>query len=75
MTFRLFDLTLLFRAFRVEEGMSYLSIEKTKSTFRLYSQRARQRRQLLELSEHALEDIGVTRAEAMAEARKPFWKE
>jgi uncharacterized protein YjiS (DUF1127 family) len=33
-----------------------------------------QRRALLALDRHLLEDIGVTRAEALTEARKPFWK-
>ncbi|OED50321.1 DUF1127 domain-containing protein [Leisingera sp. S232] len=34
----------------------------------------RQRRQLARLDARALEDIGVTRAEAEAEARGGFWK-
>jgi len=33
----------------------------------------RQRRVLETLDDRALEDIGVTRAEAAAEARRPFW--
>ena len=33
----------------------------------------RQRRQLARLDARALEDIGVTRAEAEAEARRGFW--
>ena len=36
--------------------------------------RRRQRQQLAELTDAALIDIGVTRADAAAEARKPFWK-
>ena len=36
--------------------------------------RGRQRRQLAELSDHMLRDIGVTRADAWAEADKPFWR-
>jgi len=38
--------------------------------------RARQRRELAALAEceHLLRDIGVTRAEAMREAGKPFWR-
>ena len=36
--------------------------------------RARQRRSLLELSDHMLRDIGVSRAEALGEAAKPFWR-
>ncbi|MFW8636941.1 DUF1127 domain-containing protein [Cribrihabitans pelagius] len=33
----------------------------------------RQRRQLDRLDARALEDIGITRSEAEAEARRPFW--
>jgi uncharacterized protein YjiS (DUF1127 family) len=36
--------------------------------------RARQRRQLLSLSDHMLRDLGLTRADVMAEASKPFWR-
>ena len=36
--------------------------------------RARQRRQLCELSDHMLRDIGLTRADAWAEYAKPFWR-
>ena len=35
--------------------------------------RSRQHRQLLELSDHLLADIGVSREQAMAEARKSGW--
>lgn len=36
--------------------------------------RDRQRRDLGELDDRLLADIGVTRAEAGAERRKPFWR-
>ena len=36
--------------------------------------RARQRRQLCELSDHMLRDIGLTRADVWAEVAKPFWR-
>lgn len=36
-------------------------------------ERHSQRRQLLQLDDHLLTDVGLTRAEAAAEARKPFW--
>ncbi len=39
-----------------------------------WEQRAAQRRQLAELDDRALADIGRTRAEALAEAAKPFWQ-
>jgi uncharacterized protein YjiS (DUF1127 family) len=38
-----------------------------------WTDRARQRRQLAALSDHMLRDIGLTRADAWAEADKPFW--
>lgn len=39
-----------------------------------WRERARQRRQLLEMSDHMLRDIGITRADARAEAERPFWR-
>jgi uncharacterized protein YjiS (DUF1127 family) len=39
-----------------------------------WSQRARERRQLLTLDERMLKDIGANRADAWQEARKPFWR-
>lgn len=36
--------------------------------------RRRQRQALLELDDHLLDDIGLTREQATKEARKPFWK-
>jgi uncharacterized protein YjiS (DUF1127 family) len=40
----------------------------------IWFERARQRRQLRELSDHMLRDIGLTRADAWAESEKPFWR-
>ena len=39
----------------------------------LWRERARQRVHLAEMSPQMLEDIGVSRAAARAEAGKPFW--
>ena len=41
----------------------------------LWHERARQRRRLLELDDRMLKDIGVSRADAVREASKPFWQE
>jgi len=45
------------------------SLGATIATFRLWSQKSRQRRALLDLDDHMLNDIGITREEA---AR--FWR-
>lgn len=36
---------------------------------------SRQRRALLALNERMLKDVGITRAEAEREARRPFWSD
>lgn len=41
---------------------------------REWLERAAQRRRLLALDERALKDIGVSRAEALTEGGKPFWR-
>lgn len=41
---------------------------------RFWYARAGQRRQLAELTDAQLRDIGVSRAQALREAGKPFWK-
>jgi uncharacterized protein YjiS (DUF1127 family) len=38
-------------------------------------ERTRQRRQLSELSDHMLKDIGLSRADVEAEVAKPFWRQ
>jgi uncharacterized protein YjiS (DUF1127 family) len=40
----------------------------------LWHERTRQRRQLLQLDDAMLRDIGVGRADALGEAGKPFWR-
>lgn len=37
-------------------------------------ERARQRRELAQLDARMLRDLGLTRGQALAEARKPFWR-
>jgi uncharacterized protein YjiS (DUF1127 family) len=37
-------------------------------------ERVRQRRQLQQLGDHMLKDIGLSRADVEAEASKPFWR-
>ena len=40
----------------------------------VWHQRARQRRELQCLSDRMLRDIGLTRADVLAESSKPFWR-
>ena len=44
------------------------------TAFRLGRERYRQRRQLLEMDDRELKDIGITREQAEQEGRKPRWK-
>jgi uncharacterized protein YjiS (DUF1127 family) len=39
-----------------------------------WTERNRQRRALLSLSDAMLRDIGISRADALREGEKPFWK-
>ncbi|MDP7546134.1 MAG: DUF1127 domain-containing protein [Alphaproteobacteria bacterium] len=49
------------------------AVMKAAATLYLWQDRAVQRYRLAELDAHALQDIGVTRRQALAEAGKPFW--
>jgi uncharacterized protein YjiS (DUF1127 family) len=54
-----------------------LALVRAKTLGRLLRQwqaRSMGRQELIRLSERDLRDIGVTRAEAEAEAAKPFWR-
>jgi uncharacterized protein YjiS (DUF1127 family) len=56
-----------------ERPESYL--RRTRSLLHMWRQRLRSRRELVLLDERALRDIGLTRYDALREARKPFWQE
>lgn len=45
-----------------------------RTAYRLGAERHRQRRQLMEMDDRQLKDIGITREQAEQEARKPIWK-
>lgn len=42
--------------------------------FIIWQERSRQRRHMLNLSDEALKDVGLSRADIEGEAQKPFWK-
>jgi len=47
---------------------------RIRSTIAMWRQRTRERNELMTLTASDLADIGVSRAEAKAEAQKPFWR-
>jgi uncharacterized protein YjiS (DUF1127 family) len=47
---------------------------RLRKAYALAIERSKQRRQLLEMDDRQLKDIGITRIEAEQEARKPFWR-
>ena len=40
----------------------------------LWAERSTQRRRLAALNDHMLRDLGLSRADVMAETTKPFWR-
>lgn len=50
------------------------SLNKIATKVREYRENSRQRRQLAQLPDYLLKDIGITRADALKEAEKPFWQ-
>ncbi|PTP43732.1 DUF1127 domain-containing protein [Vibrio splendidus] len=53
---------------------SSLSVKKFYFNFKRYLQNRRTRKHLAELSDHLLEDVGITRGQANEEVRKAFWE-
>jgi uncharacterized protein YjiS (DUF1127 family) len=47
---------------------------RTIDRFREWRRRARSRRELSELGDDVLGDLGLTRVDAAREASKPFWR-
>ncbi|WP_373959131.1 DUF1127 domain-containing protein [Vibrio gigantis] len=54
--------------------LSLLSGKKFYSKLKVYLQNRRTRKHLAELSDHLLEDVGITREQANEEVRRPFWQ-
>ncbi len=49
--------------------------DRAITTLLRWQELAAQRRALLRLDDHMLKDIGLTRADAVREADRPFWEE
>jgi len=50
-------------------------IAQFRELFGLWTQRTRERAELAQCDDRELQDMGVSRASARAEIRKPFWRE
>ena len=67
----------------IEFGSAEISMADTTSnlasrfykTVDTWRQRSRTRAQLAGISSHNLQDIGISRIDAMIELNKPFWKD
>jgi len=63
----------LLKAFRAISEVLEYAFELSQTCDRML-QRQRERQRLLELDDHLLEDIGLTRAQAERTGRKRFWQ-
>ncbi|HTD16527.1 MAG TPA: DUF1127 domain-containing protein [Chthoniobacterales bacterium] len=61
---------------RAEAPISLLKIfDYFGTAYRFGRERYRQRRQLMEMDDRQLNDVGITREQAIKEARKPVWQD
>jgi uncharacterized protein YjiS (DUF1127 family) len=59
---------------RIHIGRPAFSLSYWAALATGYRDRWRQRKALLELDDRMLADIGITKSQAIQEAKKPFWK-
>lgn len=55
-------------------GRLLKALEGTVTLLARWQDRRRDRRMLMEMDEHMLKDIGISRADVYQESRKPFWR-
>lgn len=62
--------------FRARDSFGWVrgDLARARRCAALWARRRQQRLRLKDLDDHVLKDIGVGRAEAVREARKPFWR-
>lgn len=70
------SLGIQWRTFRhpLQRARNNATVSRLVTNLFIWLQRARERRQLLSLSDHALKDFGASRADAAHEGNKPFWR-
>ena len=49
-------------------------LDSNADTLQEWRTRSRGRRDLLDMEDHRLDDIGIDRSDALQEAAKPFWE-
>ena len=62
------------KSFGFSWSRALLGVFQLLHTIKKYNSIAKQRQALLNLTDEQLDDIGVSREEAIQEAGKPFWK-
>lgn len=60
-------------SFNIIKSVCSRLLEQNTNQLNLYKHRYKSRQSLLKLDENMLNDIGITKAQAEEEARKPFW--
>jgi uncharacterized protein YjiS (DUF1127 family) len=63
-----------YAAASVLEAKPDVSSQQVKTWIAEWRRRARERRELSELGERDLHDLGISRCDAQREAQKPFWR-
>ena len=64
-----------FRGGQAGPAVSFLrAVSAAVDRIYLWQERAAQRAHLAALDNHRLKDLGISRAEAVQEAAKPFWR-
>jgi uncharacterized protein YjiS (DUF1127 family) len=75
MSYRILKFSCTGHQWRRSETLSGGSfLRSVPAVIRTWMARSRERRELGELEDHVLADIGISRAEAWLEARKWFWQ-
>jgi len=75
MTYRFFGLEALLQNIALRLDPTLPTVASLIRTAAIFRARARQRQQLYTLSDYQLKDMGITKADALNEANKPFWQE
>ncbi len=59
---------------RAGMALARVQAHQGRAALKVWNYRHRQRRQLSQLPDHVLKDIGISRIDALREADKPFWR-